>query len=39
MANTKTRNEQRKNNDKTPTERREAKAKGKSDFNKKGKGA
>ena len=37
MANKKTRNEQRKNNDQTPPARREAKSKGKGDFNKKGK--
>ena len=37
MSNTKTRNEQKKNNDKTPPARREAKSKGKADFKKKGK--
>jgi|GEM_PF-2718186 len=37
MTNAKTRNEQRKNNDTTPTARRAAKSKGKSDFKKKGK--
>jgi len=36
MTNKKTRNEQRKNNDQTPPGRREAKSKGKADFNKKG---
>jgi len=37
MANAKTRNEQRKNNDTTPPARQKAKSKGKADFNKKGK--
>jgi len=37
MANTKTRNEQRKTGAKTPPARREAPAKGKADFNKKDK--
>jgi len=36
MANKSTRNEQRKNKDQTPPARREAKSKGKADFNKKG---
>ena len=39
MANTKTRNEQRKTGDQTPPGRREAKAKGKGDFKKKGRGS
>jgi len=34
VANSKTRNEQRKTNDTTPPGRREAKSKGKGDFNK-----
>jgi len=37
LANKKTRNEQRKNSDKVPPARREAKSKGKSTFNEKGK--
>ena len=37
MSNKKTRNEQRKENDKTPLARREAESKRKGDFKKKGK--
>ena len=37
MSNSKSKNEQRKNNDKTPPARREAESKGKGDFKKKGK--